>query len=112
MPRTAAQNRGIHRERQLKALLEAEGWWVARAAGSLGDADLIALHAHRPPRLIEVKSTTRGPFTGFGPLDRAALLLAAAQSGAEPWLVWWPSRRQPLWIPHTDWPCTQHTQEA
>lgn len=104
MPRTGAQNRGITRERQVRRLLEDEGWWVSRAAGSLGDADIIALRHDRTPMLIEVKSTTAGPFSGFGPADRRALLAAALNAGAEPWLVWWPPREQPQWIPATDWP--------
>ena len=71
-------SRGIARERQVRKLLEADGWWVCRAAGSLGDADLVALVANDelwPIRtearlLIEVKSTTRGPYHGtFGPKD-------------------------------------------
>ena len=69
-----------------------------------GEADLIALHVGRKPRMIEVKSTTRGPFAGFPPADRQHLLESAKQAGAQAWLVWWPSRGKPRWIPPGEWP--------
>lgn len=96
-------SRGHDRERAVRRLLEAEGWWVARAAGSLGDADLVALR-HGFARLVEVKSTTRGPYHGFGPAERRALLLAARIAGAEAVLCWWPPRAQPVWIESSEWP--------
>ena len=74
--------RGIKRERQVRVHLEEDGWFVARAAGSLGDADLIALKAGHTSKLIEVKSTTAGPFHSFGPACRQALLNAAERAGA------------------------------
>jgi Holliday junction resolvase len=100
-------SRGIHRERQVRALLEADGWWVARAAGSLGDADLVALKHGEVPRLIECKSTHRGPWHSFGPADRAELIAAAARAGATPVLCWWPPRRQPLWLFASSWPTSE-----
>lgn len=100
-------SRGIERERSLRFLLEAEGWWTCRAAGSLGDADVVALKEGQRPRMIEVKSTHRGPFHGFGPKDREALVSAAEGAGADPWLVWWPPRRKPVWIGVEDWPAVQ-----
>lgn len=104
MPRTGAQNRGIARERDLRRLLEADGWWVCRASGSLGDADLLAMRADSRPRLIEVKSTQAGPYAGFLPRDRSELLIAAHKAGADAWLVWWPKRTQPQWIGSSQWP--------
>jgi Holliday junction resolvase len=97
-------SRGHDRERAVRRLLEKQGWWVTRAAGSLGDADLVALMAGFPPRLVEVKSTHRGPFHGFGPADRAAIRTAARRAGAEAWLVWWPPRKKPEWLHEDDWP--------
>lgn len=97
-------SRGHDRERGVKALLEADGWFVTRAAGSLGDADLVALKLGAPPRIVEVKSTHRGPFHSFGPMDRAGIQLAARRAGAEAWLVWWPARSKPTWIHEDDWP--------
>jgi Holliday junction resolvase len=97
-------SRGHNRERQVKALLQSEDWWVARAAGSLGDADLVALKDGHRPRMIEVKSTAQGPYEHFRPKDRADLIFAAALAGAEAWLCWWPSRGKPKWIPSSEWP--------
>jgi len=95
--------RGLDRERALKALLEADDWFVVRAAGSLGNADLVALKRGAPPRLIEVKSPRR-PFERFGPVARRELRHAARQAGAEAWLVHWPARGKPQWHHEDDWP--------
>jgi Holliday junction resolvase len=97
-------SRGIARERAVKALKEAEGYWTIRAAASLGDADVVALKAGQPAEFIEVKSTHRGPYHGFGPRDRADLLAAARLAGAEAWLCWWPPRKPPKWIHSSEWP--------
>lgn len=97
-------SRGHDRERQVRRQLEADGWFVCRAAGSLGDVDLVALKAGQTPRLIEVKSTAGGPYERFSPADRAALRQAALLAGADAWLVWWPSRGKPEWIPRSAWP--------
>jgi Holliday junction resolvase len=97
-------SRGHDRERAVRQLLRDEGWWAARPAGSLGDADVIGLRAGFPPRLVEVKSTAGGPYERFSPQDRADLIAAARQAGAEAWLVWWPPRAKPTWIHEADWP--------
>jgi Holliday junction resolvase len=97
-------SRGIERERMVRRLLEADGYWTARAAGSKGDADVIALKAGMPPLMVEVKSTTAGPFCDFGPADREELRAAAARAGAEPWLCWWPKRGKPTWYGPEQWP--------
>ena len=97
-------SRGHNRERAVKARLEGEDWWVARAAGSLGDADLVALKDGKRPRLVEVKSTAGGPYERFGPCERAALLLAARIAGADAVLAWWPPRGKLRWIWPGEWP--------
>ena len=97
-------SRGINRERQVRKALEAEGYWTCRAAGSFGDADVVALKAGQVPMMIEVKSTARGPWEHFGPKDRAELEAAARVAGAVPWLVWWPSRGDAQWIHRDFWP--------
>jgi Holliday junction resolvase len=103
-------SRGHDRERAVKAILEQGDWFVTRAAGSFGDADLVALKAGRTPLLIEVKSssTQRGPFADFGPQSRAELLLAARIAGARAVLCWWPPRGTRHWLyeDQGDWPPT------
>lgn len=100
--------RGHDRERQVRLLLEADDWFVVRAAGSLGDADLVALKDGRRPRLIEVKSSSkeRGPYADFGPQDRSEFSFAARLAGAEAWLIWWPPHGKPHWIAEFEWPQT------
>lgn len=98
-------NRGTSRERQVKHWLEDRDWIVFRAAGSLGEADLVALKAGHRPRLVQVKATSRGgPFQAFGPRERAALLLAAEISGADAYLVWYPPRGKMNWFHSDEWP--------
>lgn len=95
---------GIVRERQVRDLKLGEDYWVCRAAGSLGDADLVALRLGTPPELIEVKSDERSPYVHFGPAQREELKLAARIAGATPLLCWWPPRGKPCWIPAEEWP--------
>lgn len=97
-------SRGHDRERAVRRVLEGEDWWVTRAAGSLGDADLVALKAGKRPLMVEVKSTAGGPFEHFRPKDRAELLLAASIAGADVVLAWWPSRGKLQWFGPEQWP--------
>jgi len=96
--------RGHQRERAVKLHLQERDWWVSRAAGSLGDADLVALKAGKRPMLIEVKSTAGGPYERFGPADRARLLFAADLADADAVLAWWPPRGKLRFIPAKEWP--------
>lgn len=97
-------SRGHDRERKVRRILQEDDWWTTRAAGSLGDADIVALKAGRTPRLIEVKSSAQGPYEHFGPKDRADLLFAAQVAGAVAELAWWPPRGQLRFIPSEEWP--------
>lgn len=114
--------RGITRERQVRKLLEAEGWIVARCAGSKGEFDLMAsrgswyaMSSGAPTgdapetflvevRLIEVKSTAGGPYERFSPADRVALVQRAREAGAAAWLAWWPKNGKLTWIAESEWP--------
>lgn len=100
----ADSRRGIQRERDLVNWLRENDYFAMRAPASIGVADVIALKAGQRPRMIEVKSTSRGPYAGFPPADRADLLFAADLAGAEPWLVWWPKRSDPVWLAPDSWP--------
>lgn len=101
-------NLGIKRERQVRKLLEDDGYWCARAAGSLGDADIVALKCREDGScyalLVEVKCTAGGPYEHFRPGDRAELVAAAVIAGATATLCWWPKWGQPKWIGAALWP--------
>jgi Holliday junction resolvase len=97
------QRRGIQRERQVADRLASEHWWVMRAAGSKGVADLVCLKAGRKSMMLQVKST-KTPFAGFGPTDRAELLRAAEQAGARCFVVWWPKHGKEVWLAPDEWP--------
>lgn len=97
-------SRGHDRERAVRRVLEDDDWWTCRAAGSLGDADVVALKAGMKPRLIEVKSTAAGPYEKFGPKARADLLFAAQVAGAVAELAWWPPRGKLRFYTASEWP--------
>lgn len=96
---------GYAKERRLRVLLEEEGWWTARAAGSLGDADVLALKAGERPRMYEVKANKDGgPYMNFRKADREELRLAAEKAGADAILAYWPARGGLRFIPASEWP--------
>jgi Holliday junction resolvase len=98
-------SKGHDRERTLKRQLEDEDWWVARAAGSLGDADLVALKVGYIPRIIEVKANrSGGPYMNFRKRERGDLKAAAQMAGALAELCYWPPHKQPRFIPADEWP--------
>lgn len=103
---------GHDRERAVRRILEKSGWFVIRAPGSLGPADLVALRAGDQPRMYEIKATAAGPFAGFGPADRRALKDAAERAGATPQLVWWPANKPLQWIDEADWPEDKATRSS
>jgi Holliday junction resolvase len=78
MPNSNRQ-RGDYLERQTRSALEACGWIVVRAAGSLGVADLVALRRGNRPLLVSCKLGK-----GIPPHERLALLDASTQAGARP----------------------------
>jgi len=47
---------GYRFELRVKRDMESRGWWVIRAAGSHGPADLVCLKAGEPPLLIQCKA--------------------------------------------------------
>lgn len=100
---------GHDRERQVKAKLEAKGYFVVRAAASLGYADLVALKDGEPPQMIEVKATAQGPWEGFRRPERRALKNAAKKAGAVPVLAWWPKRGTLVYIYADAWPADNTT---
>lgn len=97
-------SRGHNRERQVRAWFEQRDWLVIRAAGSLGDVDLVCLRDGYTPLLVEVKSTAAGPYEHFRPPDREQLLFAAKLGGCRATLAWWPPRGKLRFIPSDEWP--------
>ena len=95
---------GHDRERAVKAKLEKDGWFVVRAAASLGYADLVALKRGRVPLMVEVKATAQGPWEGFRRPERRALKKAAYAAGARPVLAWWPKRGTLRYLYADEWP--------
>jgi Holliday junction resolvase len=73
------RERGDYLERTTKAALAAHDWWVVRAAGSLGAADIVALRAHSAPLLIACKTNGKLPRA-----EREQLIEAAHRAGARP----------------------------
>ena len=100
----SAGTRGTARERKILVALVAQGWVVYRSAGSHKPADLIAMKAGETSRLIQVKGSARSAFADFPPTERVALIEQAFRAGAEAWLVWWPPREEPRWLPPDVWP--------
>jgi Holliday junction resolvase len=98
------KSRGLNRERQVRDWFEKRDWLVVRAAGSLGDVDLVCMKDGNTPLLVEVKSTAAGPYHSFGPASREELRLAARLAGANATLAWWPPRGQLRFIPSREWP--------
>ena len=99
----SAGSRGSARERQVARLAVDLGWVVYRAAGSHGNADLVALKRGHVPLLIQVKGTTAGPFAHFRPDERYALKSEAHACGARAFLAWWPARKPLAWFTGPAW---------
>jgi hypothetical protein len=111
----SAASRGAARERQVRRLLEADGWAVTRGAGSHGQADLWCARPRHEEvggtravfvdlRLIQVKTDKGSPWANFRPKDRAELSALAAQTGgiAELW-HWAPRCECRIYLEH-EWP--------
>jgi len=95
--------RGAEKERRLMARLESAGWICYRAAGSHGNADLVALRRSFAPMLIQVKGTTAGPFAGFGPEERHDLMVEARIAGAVAVLAHWAPSKPIAWYCGPAW---------
>lgn len=94
---------GRARERQVADRLRDQDWIVVKGT-SFGTADLVALRAGDRPMLIEVKSTSGGPYERFQPADRQRLIDAAELAGADAVLAWWPPRGRLRLLHSNEWP--------
>lgn len=86
----ANRRSGDYFERSTKAALADHGWWVVRAAGSLGAADIVALRQGSASLLISCKTTGKLPRA-----ERETLVAAAHKAGARPILA---TRTRRGWI--------------
>lgn len=126
---------GLGRELDVRDYLTGQGWEAWRTAKEIADVIAIphfdkAIHpkfgqwrfdptatAERLghsrggyqwcPLLVQVKSTAAGPYADFSPHARHLLIEAAARCGAAAWLVHWPPRNRPRWIPSEEWPLSK-----
>lgn len=97
------RGRGRSRELDVVAMMRDAGHVAYRLAQ--GPADVVVLGGGLDrPMLVQVKSTSGGPWERFTPTARAQLLVEAELAGADPVLCWWPLRREPTFIDSTDWP--------
>jgi Holliday junction resolvase len=85
-----SRGQGDYLERQARLALESAGWWVIRAAGSHGIADLVAMRADRLPLLVSCKKGGTIPRQ-----ERHRLWLTAQATGARPVLA---TRDHPGWV--------------
>lgn len=83
--------RGATLERRLKKKLEKEGFWVIRAAGSKGVADLVAIK-NSQPYLIQVKSGR------CGRIDMIRLQEVAEKCGAFAFIAIWKKTPKKHWV--------------
>jgi Holliday junction resolvase len=85
--------------------LEPDGWLCGSRRHIPGPGDVLAVRTDRPPMLVEVKTTVRGPFRKFPPVDREELKRVAEEAGAQAWLAWRPYPSDPWrWIASGEWP--------
>lgn len=96
--------KGLGRQRELAVVhrFQAEGWIAFRLHE--GTADVAAFRADEVPMLVQVKATAAGPFSGFTPADRAALVADAAKAGAIPVLAHWPPHGKLRLYRENEWP--------
>lgn len=97
--------RGAAAEREYMRILEDQGYYVTRSAGSHACADLLACRDGRI-LLVQVKTDRAGPFAHFGPRYRKELLKEAAKAGGEAVLAWKEYRKGWRTFPPDQWPAT------
>jgi Holliday junction resolvase len=107
----SGERRGRSRELDVMHRYRDEGWVAYRLAW--GNADVLAMrlepnseleHEWMRVLLIQVKSTSGGPYERFGPRDRERLVAEADSCGAEAVLAWWPPHGVLQLFDAHDWP--------
>jgi Holliday junction resolvase len=110
----SASSKGAQREHAVKRMLEADGWVIAKTAGSKTCVDIWAMRRNAYGRYsgvvnsevmaIQVKGNAGSPWMNFRSIERADLGLLAAKAGATPWLIHWPPHGECRWYPESEWP--------
>jgi Holliday junction resolvase len=90
MTRNRNRAAGDRFEYRVRDTFVARGWWVFRAAGSLGIADLVALKRGQPPVLISCKVNGR-----IDPAERVRLWAISSACGGEGLVCY---RERPGWV--------------
>lgn len=92
--------KGAQKERDLVRKLREEGWVATRTAGSHGPADVWAARKGTI-RFLQLKAgVRRWPSRD----ERFALSVMAERAGAEAFVVFWPDRGSPEFVPSDSWP--------
>lgn len=95
---------GTLREHKVRDWFLERDWWVCRAAGSMGDADLVVMKDGHRPKMVEVKGNAGSPYMHFRAKDRAEILFAARLAGADAVLAHWPPRGKLRFYEPEEWP--------
>jgi Holliday junction resolvase len=92
--------KGAQKERDLVKKLREDGWVATRTAGSHGPADVWAAKKGTLQFLQLKCGQRKWPSRD----DRFALQVMAERAGAEPFVVFWPDRSAPEFVPPEGWP--------
>lgn len=89
--------------------MKRQGWTVGSMRHTEGPCDLLAVHPSHGVKLVECKTSGRGPYEHFGPADRQSARKVAvelARSGIDVslWLVWKPPGGTARWLNASVWP--------
>lgn len=98
---------GHARERAVAKYYRTFGYLVASLRHTPGPGDLLVIApATEGGRtwLVEVKANAAGPWSHYGPVDRARLAHAARVYGIEAVLAWWPAGGPLELYPEHVWP--------
>ncbi len=100
----SSASKGSARERQVRKLLEEDGYVCVRSAASKGCVDVWALKNGYETRAVQVKGNQGSPWKDFGPKARWDLSRLAKKAGAWAELWHWPPRGECRILREDSWP--------